>query len=147
MEKELKHVKIKLQSHTKSRNHSKDEVDLAQNDNNIKMSKPKVHSKSEHIKCEECGFICQAKKTLIIHVEIINNKSAKKVPVKTKEKFNIKAEGLKCTHCAIKFTVLIVMEKHMTCEHKFKCEICAITFKEESKLDNHLNNDHNNQFW
>ena len=77
------------------------------------------------------------------------------VPAKTKEKINIKTNGLKCTHCAIKFPDLIVMKKHMTREHKFKCEICTTTFKKEIQLENHLTNDHNNldsnldntQFW
>ena len=55
---------------------------------------------------------------------------------------NIKRDALKCKHCEIKCPDLIVSEKHMIQEHKFKCEMCTTVFQEESQLDNHMTYDH-----
>jgi hypothetical protein len=104
---------------------------LCQRNQNIKPSENKDQGRrSKVIKCNDCDLIFQTATGLKVHnyqVHLIES---------------VAPEDLKCKHCIITCSDLVLMKKHIAQKHRFICKECDSTFKEEYDLTSHSKTPH-----
>ena len=99
---------------------------LCQRNQNIKLSENKDQgTSSKCLECNECDLIFQTATGLKVHNDLVHQKES------------VAPEELKCKHCFVTCSDLVVIKKHIAREHRFQCKECDATFKEESDLKSH----------